>query len=155
MLEMEHIFMPAVSIIGREGSTAEGEGFIARLWSELEAHYSEIAHLVDTDEHGTPCGFWGAMSDTERTFAPWEAGFTRGLYLAGPQCRADAQAPEGWRRWDLPALECLRCKSEGMETFHRGIAYLEARGILLAAAVQDFTDPATGQAYMFFPIGRV
>ena len=154
-MEMQPITLPPVTLVGREGSTAEGEGFITRLWSDLEAHFSEIAHLIDPDEAGNPRAFWGAMSDCARTFAPWEDDFTRGLYLAGPQYRADAEPPEGWSRWDIPALECLLCKAEGIETFHQGIAYLKARGIPLAAAVQDFTDPATGQSYMLFPIKRL
>lgn len=30
---------PACTVIGREGSTEEGEGFVQRLWTEANAHF--------------------------------------------------------------------------------------------------------------------
>ena len=60
MLEMEHIFMPAVSIIGREGSTDDGEGFIARLWEEYRAKYSDVYLGFSDRDTGTNTTLFGA-----------------------------------------------------------------------------------------------
>ena len=77
------ITKPAFCVIGKEGSTADGPGFVQRLWAQANAHFDEVAHLAKRDENGVPLGFWGAMTDRSRTFRPWEDGFSRGLYLAG------------------------------------------------------------------------
>ncbi len=70
------------TVIGKEGSTNDGEGFIGRLWDDANAHFSEVAHLAERDGDGNLCGIWGAMSDFSRSFKPWE-NFSEGLYLAG------------------------------------------------------------------------
>lgn len=36
-------------VIGKEGSTLDGEGFIQKLWNEANAHFCEIAHLAKKD----------------------------------------------------------------------------------------------------------
>ncbi len=69
-------------VIGKEGSTMGGAGFIQKLWDEANSHFGEIAHLAKKDEDGNISGIWGAMSDFSRSFQPWE-GFQKGLYLAG------------------------------------------------------------------------
>ena len=33
------------AVIGKEGSTNEGEGFIQSLWDEANAHFQEVEHL--------------------------------------------------------------------------------------------------------------
>ena len=42
--------LPAFAVIGMEGSTQEGEGFVARLWTKANARFDEIAPLIS----GTP-----------------------------------------------------------------------------------------------------
>ncbi len=71
------------TVIGKEGSTRDGEGFIRRLWEDANSHFAEVQHLAKKDESGGLAGIWGAMSDFSRSFRPWEEGFTKGLYLAG------------------------------------------------------------------------
>ena len=46
------------TIIGKEGSTKDGEGFIQRLWEDANSHFHEIAHLAKKDNtgiNGSPC----------------------------------------------------------------------------------------------------
>jgi len=141
-------------VIGKEGSTLDGEGFISTLWNEANTHFNEIQHLVKKDEKGNMSGIWGAMSDFSRSFHPWED-FRQGLYLAGAECTEDAEAPTGWTKWVIPGYEYICAACEGNDTFSKAIQYLEENGLSLAGAVQDFTCPQTGKNYMFFPIRRL
>lgn len=142
------------TVIGKEGSTLEGEGFIQRLWQDANAHFGQIAHLAKRDEQGNLAGIWGAMSDLTRSFKPWDD-FDKGLYLAGAECRDGAEAPEGWVKWVIPAYEFLVVAHENERTFSDMMAYLNESGLPLAGAVNDFTDPKTGKNYLYFPIRRL
>ena len=154
-MKIERCEMPAFAVIGREGSTSDGDGFIARLWETANSHFSEITDLAAKDENGNLLGIWGAMSDMSRSFQPWEDGFTRGLYLAGVQCAPDQEAPDGWTKWVIPAYECLYAECIESDVFIRMIAYMQENGIPLAGAVHDFTCPQTGKNFMFFPIRKL
>ena len=103
-------------VIGKEGSTRDGDGFIQRLWQDANIHFDEISDLAKRDESGNLVGIWGAMTDFSRSFKPWDD-FNRGLYLAGAECRDDAEAPEGWVKWVLPAYDYLVVEREGDNTF--------------------------------------
>lgn len=148
---MERIIKPSFTVIGKEGSTRDGEDFIQRLWTDANSHFGEIAHLAKMNGQGQLCGVWGAMSDFSRSFKPWEEDFTQGLYLAGAECRDDAEAPAGWTKWVIPGYAYLRVEA-GPETFPSTLDYMAQNGLTLAGAVHDFTDPATGKGYMYFPI---
>ena len=78
-------------VIGKEGSTSDGDGFIQKLWYDADSHFSEIAHLAKRDANGSIVGIWGAMSDISHSFKPWEDGFRKGLYLAGVECVDSAE----------------------------------------------------------------
>ena len=145
----------AFTVIGKQGSTRDGADFIGRLWQEANAHFSEVAHLAKHGEDGSLCGIWGAMSDLSLSFAPWEDGFSQGLYLAGVECVEDAQPPEGWTRWRVPGYVFLKVENEGEETFPGMLRYMGENGLTLAGAVHDFTCPVTGKPYQFFPIQRL
>ncbi len=106
-MEYKIVNKPAFSVIGRLGSTEAGEGFIARLWQQANENFSEVAPLAKKKADGSFAGFWGLMSDMGMNFAPWEDGFTRGLYLAGVEVESGAEAPEGWVKWEAPAREYL------------------------------------------------
>ncbi|MBE6759201.1 MAG: GyrI-like domain-containing protein [Ruminococcaceae bacterium] len=142
-------------VIGLQGSTDDGEGFVQRLWAEANARFGEVSHLALRDGDGCPVGVWGAMSDFSMSFAPWEEGFSRGLYLAGVECAGDALPPEGWTKWSIPGFEYLRVKCDGSDVFSAMLAHLEENGLSLAGAVQDFTCPKTGESFMLFPVGRL
>lgn len=151
---MERIVKETFAVIGMEGATSDGEGFIARLWEQANARFGEIAHLVCRDAQGAPAGVWGAMSDYSRSFRPWEKDFSEGLYLAGAECPPDALPPEGWTKWIIPGFEYLRAPVSPT-CFRDTLAYIDAQGLALAGAVHDFTDPRTGQGYMLFPIRKL
>ena len=143
------------SVIGKEGSTEDGGGFVQRLWEDANSHFSEVAHLAKKDENGDLTGIWGAMTDFSRTFRPWEENFSRGLYLAGVECRDDAQVPEGWTKWNIPGFAYLCVECTGDTVFPEMLAWLQENQIPLAGAVHDFTCPKTGKNYMLFPIRRL
>ena len=153
-MKIERCEIPSFAVIGKEGSTNDGDGFIARLWKEANAHFDEVAPLASRDEQGDLLGIWGAMSDMSRTFQPWEENFTKGLYLAGVQCDPDQTAPEGWTKWVLPACTYLYTECSEPDVFPRMLAYLQENSMQLAGAVHDFTCPKTGKNYMFFPVDK-
>ena len=93
-MEINRCQKEAFSVIGKEGSTNDGDGFIQRLWEDANSHFGEIQHLAKKDENKNIAGIWGAMSDFTRTFQPWQENFTKGLYLAGAEVEDDAEAPE-------------------------------------------------------------
>lgn len=144
----------AFTVIGKEGSTLEGENFIQKLWDDANAHFEEVQHLAKRDINGNLCGIWGAMSDFSRSFHPWED-FNKGLYLAGVECTDDAQAPNGWTKWIIPGYEYISVECEDGDTFSKAMAYMKENSIALVGAVHDFTCPGTGKNYMFFPIRKL
>lgn len=154
-MKLEKCIKESFTVIGKEGSTNDGEGFIAKLWEDANSHFQEVAHIAKTDSNGNILGIWGAMSDFSHSFKPWENGFTQGLYLAGIECLDDSEAPEGWTKWVIPAYEYLYVENEGGDTFSDVIEYLQKNHISLAGAVHDFNCPETGKGYMFFSIRRL
>lgn len=154
-MNMEKCMKEAFAVIGKEGSTEDGPGFVQNLWTDANTHFAEVAQLAKKDENGNLVGIWGAMTDFSRSFLPWEDGFSRGLYIAGVECVDDAQAPEGWVKWNVPGFEYLRVECDHDGVFPEMIDYLRENGILLVGAVHDFTCPQTGKNYMYFPIGRI
>ena len=154
-MKFEKIVKESFAVIGKEGSTQDGPGFVQRLWADANGHFSEVQSLVKIDGNGNLAGIWGAMSDLSRSFRPWEDGFSRGLYLAGVECADDAEAPAGWTKWIIPGFEYLRAECEGENTFSEMLDYLGQNQITLAGAVHDFTCPASGKSYMLFPIRKI
>lgn len=153
-MKFEKCRKEAFTVIGKEGSTSDGEGFIQKLWEDANSHFSEIQHLAKKDENGNIVGIWGAMSDFSRSFKPWED-FSKGLYLAGAECEDKAEAPVGWTKWIIPSYEYIFAECEDDKTFSDTIQYLKDNNIPLAGAVHDFTCPQTGKNYMFFPIAKL
>ena len=143
------------TVIGKEGSTKDGEGFIPKLWAEANAHFSEISHLAKRNASGDLVGLWGAMSDFSRSFLPWEYGFRQGLYLAGCECEDDAEAPEGWTKWVIPAYEYIYAEQEDENTFRKLMAYMFQKQLSMVGAAQDYTDPKTGKCFVFIPIRKI
>lgn len=151
-MNIERCILPALTIIGREGSTHDGPGFIQTLWADANAHFSEIESLVKRDASGIPVGFWGAMSDFSRAFNPWENSFSEGLYLAGAECVDGSEPPEGWTKWVIPAFEYLKVENAD---FGAVFQYMSENNLALAGAVHDYICPADGREYMLFPIHRL
>lgn len=154
-MQMNKCIKEAFTVIGKEGSTQDGEGFISRLWEDANGHFQEVEQLAKRDEKGVIGGIWGAMSDFSRSFKPWEEHFSKGLYLAGVECEDGAEAPAGWTKWVIPGYEYIYVENESETTFSEVIQHLQENGISLAGAVHDFTCPETGKGYLFFPIRRL
>ena len=154
-MRIERMIKESFAVIGKEGSTSDGTGFIQALWNDANGHFAEVAPLAKWDGDGNPVGIWGAMTDFSRTFQPWEENFSRGLYLAGVECPLDAQPPEGWSKWVIPGFEYLRAECEDENTFPQVLAYMRENSIPLVGAVHDFTCPATGKSYMLFPVKKL
>ena len=114
-MNIEKCIKETFSVIGKEGSTEDGPGFVQNLWADANSHFVEVAHLAKKDESGNLAGIWGAMSDFSHSFHPWEDDFTKGLYLAGVECWDDAQPPEGWTKWVIPGFEYLQVECESKE----------------------------------------
>ena len=84
-MKIEKIRKESFTVIGKEGSTDDGAGFIQRLWDDANGHFDQVADLAKRDENGDLAGVWGTMSDFSRSFSPWKD-FKEGLYLAGIEC---------------------------------------------------------------------
>lgn len=151
---MVKVIKEEFAVIGKEGSTLDGEGFIQKLWEDANGHFSEVAHLAKKDANGRLVGIWGAMSDMSRSFQPWEDGFSKGLYLAGVECADTAEAPDGWTKWTVPGYEYLVVENRA-GAFAEALGQMRAEGISLAGAIHDHTDPATGKGYLYFPIRKI
>ncbi|NBI06121.1 GyrI-like domain-containing protein [Senegalia massiliensis] len=154
-MEITKCIKKSFSVIGKEGSTNEGKGFIQKLWADANSNFAEVSPLAKKDESGNLLGIWGAMSDLSRSFNPWEDNFTKGLYLAGVEVIDNAQAPQGWMKWTIPSYEYIYVKNESQNTFTEVIEYLKENNIKLIGAAHDYTCPEDGQEYIFFPIRRV
>lgn len=152
---IEKMKLDSFVVIGKEGSTENGGNWIALLWENATEHFDEVEPLALKNELGNPVAFWGAMSDMERHFLPWEDGFSKGLYLAGVQCKMDAEPPEGWTKWMIPSFVYLRTPADDETVFAQMLRYLENEKLSLVGAVHDYIDPATGQSWMYFPIEKV
>lgn len=157
-MEFEKCQMPSFSVIGKEGSTEDGEGFIKQLWEEANGNFREIEHLALKDESGVLLGIWGLMSDSTRSYRPWEDNFTKGLYLAGAQVTDDAICPSGWVKWTVPSYEYVYGKviGDSREAFVRGLEYIKESGLSLVGAAFDYFCPEEdGQLYFFYPVRRL
>ena len=156
MVQYEIADLPKVAIIGKEGLCTKERNIVQDLWQQANSNFSDIADLGMKNADGSFVGFWGAMSDETLSFLPWTDDFSRGLYLAGIEVYEDTPAPVGWVKWVLPARKYLVTEvtpeSYG-ETFRNVIDCLIPKlGMKLAGAVCDFTEPATGQKKLFFPV---
>lgn len=154
-MKIEKRIKSSFSVMGKEGSTLDGQGFIQKLWEDANSHFGEVQSLAKKDEHGDLVGIWGAMSDFSRSFKPWDDNFSKGLYLAGVECVDDAQPPEGWTKWTIPGYEYLCAEVESGSTFTDMLDYMKQNDLALVGAVHDFTCPSSGKNFMYFPIRTV
>ena len=52
-MKIDKCVMESFVVIGKEGSTMDGEGFIQRLWEDANSHFGEVQHLAKKDENET------------------------------------------------------------------------------------------------------
>lgn len=155
IMKVERCIKESFVVIGKEGSTLDGQGFIQNLWEDANSHFNEVQQLAKKGETGNLLGIWGAMSDLSHSFHPWEDDFSKGLYLAGVECDDNAEAPSGWTKWIIPGYEYIYVEVENETTFPSVLSYMHLNNLTLAGAVHDFTCPETGKNFMFFPIRTI
>lgn len=154
-MEYKTVIKESFVVIGKEGSTRDGAGFVDKLWNKTYKDFKQIRHLVKKDENGDIAGIWGLMSDFSKSYKPWENDFTKGLYLAGMECKEEAQAPKGWSKWIVPGYEYIVVENTEEDTFEDMIYFMEEENIELVGAVFDFIDSETEKNYMYFPIRKL
>ncbi len=72
-MKIQKVTKESFDVIGKEGSTLDGNGFIQRLWEEATSDFDQIQHLAKKDADGNITGMWGAMSDMTHSFKPCPA----------------------------------------------------------------------------------
>ena len=156
MVKYEMIDLPVIAVIGKEGLCTKEKNVVLDLWQQANSSFSDIADIGMKNADGSFVGFWGAMSDETMSFLPWTDGFSRGLYLAGVEVYEDTAVPDGWVKWVMPARKYLVTEvtpETYEETFKTVMnSLIPELGMKLAGAVCDFTEPATGQNKLFFPV---
>lgn len=154
-MEIKKIIKESFSVIGKLGSTKDGEHFIKELWENANINFNEISCLAKKDTNNNIVGIWGLMSDFSQSLNPWEDNFTKGLYLAGVEVDNEIKEIEGWVKWTVPSFEYLVVKSSTDSVFSDTIKYIKLNNMNLVAAVFDFTDPILNENYMYFPIRKI
>ena len=156
-MKYEIVDLPRIAIIGQEGLCTKEKNVVKNLWAQANLRFSEIADIGMKNADGSYVGFWGAMSDETMSFMPLTNNYSRGLYLAGIEVYEDTAVPAWWVKWVMPARKYLVAEVQPdhyEETFRNVINHLIPElGMKLAGAVCDFTEPATGQNKLFFPVG--
>ena len=155
-MNYEIIDLPKIAIIGKEGLCTKEKNAVQDLWQQANFNFREIAELGMKNADGSYVGFWGAMSDEKRSFLPWTEDFSRGLYLAGLEVHEDTPVPAGWVKWVMPARKYLvtEVTPDSYGEIFRSVmnSLIPELGMKLAGAVCDFSEPATGQNKLFFPV---
>lgn len=57
-------------------------------------------------------------------------------------------------KWTIPSCEYIVAENH-RGVFEKIIGQMNQEGISLVGAVHDYTDPATGKGYLYFPIREV
>lgn len=154
-MDIKRCTKESFAVIGREGSTLDGKNFIQKLWDDVDSHFNEISDLALKDIDGNILGRWGLTSSFNHDMKPWEENYRRGFYLAGVECKIDADAPYGWTKWIVPSYEYIYVEIENKDTFIKTIFYLEENNIPLIGGVNKYYSPITKKDYLFFPIKKI
>ena len=72
-LNIQKIVKPSFAVIGIEGSTDDGEGFIPMLWSDANAHFDEVSPVASRDENGAVQEFTDPKTQQEYLYFPIRA----------------------------------------------------------------------------------
>jgi Bacterial transcription activator, effector binding domain. len=157
-MKYELIHKGSFRVVGLEGSTKDGEGFIPKLYDSLRKRFSEIQALVKKNPDGTLEGAYGLMSDFSRSFKPWENNFSAGLYLAGYELLAEVKTvPEGWTVWTVKEQDYFQVRLEEGDDYRKTFSTFVFFNIpyelqKLSGAVFDFYDIKEKQQCLLFPV---
>jgi len=141
------------AVIGKKGSTSDGEDFVNVLWRKTNTGMDEIADLTDRDRNGVPVGFWGLRSASDMSFSEWEDG--EGLYLAGVEAKLDAFAPMGWTKWVIPASSYVSVEVEGSieKAVEEVKKYAKKNKLTITGAYHEYMNAfLPGKLLLFFPV---
>ncbi len=110
----KYLYKDTFAVIGKagQGLAYEIPAWVLPLWKDANDHFMELTGIVRQDENGAPL-VWGAMNDVDESNKRWSES---GKYMAGYEADKDANPPEGWTKWIIPAqtymiVECT------METY--------------------------------------
>ena len=82
-MKAERCVKESFVVIGKVGSTLDGEGFIQRLWADANSHFGEVQHLAKKDENGNIGGIWGGLCLISRTHSSRGKISTKDFILPG------------------------------------------------------------------------
>src|SRR5574344_703251 len=152
------IHKSAFQVIGKEGSTDEGEGFIKKLYLDLEKHFTDIEPFVKKVK-GKVEGQYGLMSDFAYKFKPWEENFTKGLYLAGPVLSSKGLDHDikGFKVWSVKEQDYFEVELEKddnyQEVFNHFVYYqIPFEMKTLSGAAFDYYSFSKQKQYILFPV---
>ena len=104
-MEFLHCTMSAFAVLGKEDSTQNtNKDWIQRLWKDFNEHSVEISQLALRDEQGNLAGFWGAMTDFDRTFQPWGNHLTEGYSWRACRYRLKQKRRKAGQSGSFPRL---------------------------------------------------
>lgn len=148
--------LPEIAILGQLGFCTKDSNIVTELWNQANSHFAEVAPLGMKEEDGSYVGFWGAMSDETLSYLPWTDNFSRGYYLAGIEVYKDTLVPDGWTKCVMPSRTYLKVLIEPgtySDVFYNVInTIISDYKMKLSGAVCDYTEPATGNNYLLFPV---
>ncbi|HRY77570.1 MAG TPA: GyrI-like domain-containing protein [Candidatus Izemoplasmatales bacterium] len=151
--------LPEIAIIGKLGFCKGEKNIVPELWNQANANFADVAPLGMKEKDGSFVGFWGAMSDETMSYLPWTDHFSRGYYLAGIEVYKDAVPPDGWTKWIMPSRTYLKVSIDPgkyFEVFQNVIQnQIPEMKMKLSGAACDYTEPATGKNFLFFPVTRI
>ena len=55
-MKIEKCIKESFVVIGKEGSTNDGDGFIQNLWEDANGHFHEVEHPAKKDDKGNIVG---------------------------------------------------------------------------------------------------
>ena len=159
-MEVNLIEKESFIVIGKlgQGFSNKCPEWIPPLWSEANNSFNEIINLAKFDETGNIVGVWGAMSDIDVRFEPWDK---QGKYLAGCEAIDNANAPKGWTKWVIPGYKyaVVKCSKDTYEDVFNYMVdeYLPENEYSIVGAVHEFYDPkdTNGELYLYFPIKKL
>ncbi len=159
-MEVKVVTKRSFTVFGQEGrgEANHSDKWIPPLWQKMRENLGEIVGFAKKDASGQLAGFWGAMSDIGRRFAPWNH---EGLYLAGCEVADGLPVPQGWTKWVIPAYRyaVTKCTKEtyGEAFGYMRKVYMPRNNYSLVGAIHEYYSPrdSDGTLYLFFPIEKL
>lgn len=145
----------AFTVIGKEGQGPADDApqWVSELWKAVYQDLDQLDEFVN--KQSSEADLWGVMSDDKYWLEPWQ---DQGRYLAGIELPSSVQPPEGWQRWELPAMEYLVVKTDAPNLDSMTQKMLEEilprEELHLVGAIQEhyLPDFTAGEVELYFPV---